>query len=97
MLIRRQDHWLTVNIGGEVVMMNAQNGKHIGLNKVGARIWDILEKPQTFDEICRVLVQRFKVTPDACHASVERFIGELAKQGAIVIVAPETASTSVVG
>jgi hypothetical protein len=85
MLIRKQEDWLSANVAGEVVMMSARTGRHIGLNKVGARIWDILDRPRTLDEICGILVQRFDVAPDVCRTEVESFLGELQQHGAITI------------
>ena len=88
MRLRRQEDWLSATIGDEIVMMSAQTGMHIGLNKIGARIWELLETPRSIDEICDVLVRRFEVAPEVCRAEVESFLADLQKHGAIAIDAP---------
>lgn len=88
MLIRKQEDWLSANVEDEIVMMSASTGMHIGLNRVGARIWEILETPRSVDEICEILVRRFEVAPDVCRTEVESFLAELEKHGAIAIDAP---------
>lgn len=85
MHIRKQDHWLSANVAGEVVMMSARTGKHIGLNKMGARIWELLERPRSLDEICDTLVQQFEVAPEVCRAEVESFLDELKRHDAVAI------------
>lgn len=88
MVIRKQEDWLSAKVDDEIVMMSARTGMHIGLNKVGARIWELLETPRSVDELCEILLGRFEVAPDVCRAEVESFLAELEKHGAIAIDAP---------
>jgi hypothetical protein len=84
MKVERQGDWLTAKIGDEIVMMNAKNSKYIGLSRVGARIWEIMERADTVEEICAILVAQFKVTPETCRDEVDNFLSKLAQQGAVV-------------
>ena len=83
--IRRVDDWLAAKIGEELVMMNVKNGGYIGLNEVGARIWDLLETPRDFDALCAQLECEYEVEPAVCRAEVEAFVAELARHGAASI------------
>ena len=80
----RKDGWLAAHVGDELVMMSAESGAYLGLNEVGARIWDIIETPTALPEICAALAIEFETTPDACRPDVEAFLGELASRGAVV-------------
>ncbi|HEX4304009.1 MAG TPA: PqqD family peptide modification chaperone [Rhizomicrobium sp.] len=84
-MIRRQGDWLTATVGDELVMMSATKGNYIGLSAVGARVWELIETPQSIDAICAELVKEFDVTPDVCRAEVEAFIADLGKHGAVAV------------
>lgn len=66
-------------------MMSAAKGNYIGLNEVGARIWELIETPQDFDALCDQLIQEFEVTSEICRAEVDAFCSDLVKHGAIAL------------
>ncbi len=72
-------------------MMSAEKGNYIGLSDVGARVWELIEAPQSLDEVCARLVQEFDVTPEVCRAEVEGFLNELVKHGAVALDPPQAA------
>ncbi|MGA7673657.1 MAG: PqqD family protein [Rhizomicrobium sp.] len=83
MIVRRQADWVVAKVGDEAVMMSVRRDKNIGLNEVGVQIWEAIETPRSVDEICRLLMMRFDVTPEICRVEVERFLGELRDNGAV--------------
>ncbi len=83
MLVRRQGDWLSAQVGDEIVMMSAEKGNYIGLNAVGARIWELISSPTPVDEICVRLLEEFDVAPDVCRTEVAAFLDELKARGAI--------------
>jgi hypothetical protein len=82
-MIARKDGWLAAYVGEELVMMSAESGAYLGLNDVGARIWEIIETPTALPDICAALAKEFETTPEACRPEVEAFLGELAARGAV--------------
>lgn len=82
-MIRRRDGWLTARVGGDLVMMSVGDNVYIGLNEIGARIWDLLETPRSLPDLCRVLMADYEVGADACQADVEAFLDDLERRGAI--------------
>lgn len=85
MSISKQGDWICAKVGDEIVMMSADEGKYIGLNDVGARIWELLDTPQSIDALCAVLVTEFEVAPEVCRPEVEGFIATLGEYRAVVI------------
>ncbi len=81
-MIRKQGDWMAAKVGEEIVMMSVQKGNYIGLSPVGARVWELLDTPQSLDALCAQLEKEFDVPPDVCHAEVETFIDQLVKHGA---------------
>jgi hypothetical protein len=83
MTIRKSTDWLCARAGDEVMMMNAAQGSYIGLNAVGARIWDLLDSEPDADAICARLVAEFEVEEADCRAEVDAFLAELEAHKAI--------------
>ena len=80
----RKDGWLAANVGEELVMMSAESGAYLGLNDVGAKVWEIIDQPKALSDICEGLAREFETTPQACQPEVEAFLTELEARGAVV-------------
>jgi Coenzyme PQQ synthesis protein D (PqqD) len=91
MIVRRQGDWLSAKVGDELVMMSAEKGNYIGLNGVGARIWELIETPQEVGTVCAQLQDEFEVESATCRAEVETFLNELVTHGAIALDRPPAA------
>jgi hypothetical protein len=83
MMIRGPGEWISAEANGETVMMSVQMGTYVGLNAMGARIWDLLADPQDLETLCATLVRDFDVTPEICRAETQAFLDILLRQGAI--------------
>jgi hypothetical protein len=84
-LIERKGDWLSARVGDEIMMMSPEHGKYIGVNEVGARIWELIEAPRDVDTVCEELQREFEVSPEVCKAEVDSFLAEMEKHGAIVV------------
>ena len=56
------------------VMMVLEKGKYFGLTPVGKRIWELIESPQSLQEIADVLMTEYEVTEIQCRQEVEDFL-----------------------
>lgn len=83
MLIRKSSDWLCARAGDELMMMNGAQGCYIGLDVIGARIWDLLDRVQTVDGLCAQLLTEFDVEDAQCRTEVEAFLTELEHHNAI--------------
>ena len=83
MTIRKSSDWLCARAGDEVMMMNAAAGTYLGLNAMGARIWDLLDTVPDEAALCDALCAEFAVEPDTCRAEVDSFLAELDRHRAI--------------
>lgn len=84
-MIRRSGDWLSARVGDEIMMMSAARGNYLGVNAVGARIWELIETPSDIDTVCAALVKEFAIDPDTCRAEVAQFVSEMEKHGAIAV------------
>ena len=83
MSISKSTDWLCARAGDEVMMMSASQGTYIGLNAIGARIWDLLDSTEDTGTLCARLVEEFEVGEAQCRAEVEAFLAELEHHKAI--------------
>lgn len=90
-MVCRQGDWLSAKVGDELVMMSAAKGHYVGLSEVGARIWELIEQPQSLDDVCARLQDEYEVTPQVCRDEVEAFLRELMDHGAVALDPPPAA------
>ena len=65
------------DIDGETVMMSIENGKYYGLDDIGSRIWELIEKPIKVSDLIDTLLERFDVDRETCERDVLKFLNEL--------------------
>ncbi len=76
-VIQRKLDMLFNEIDGEVVMLSIQNSEYYGMDKVGSRIWELLEKPLSFRELVVKLIEEYEVTEQQCTADTLTFLKKL--------------------
>lgn len=90
MIVSRAGDWISAKAGDEIVMMSVEAGKYLGLNPVGARIWELIETPLSVEALTAQPVSEFDIEEAACRTEVDTFLESLAKQRAIATsTAPE--------
>jgi len=72
-------------LAGEVVVLSLQTGRYYGLDRVGARIWDLLRTPARVADIRDAIVRQYEVEPDHCERDVLTLLQRLASQELIEI------------
>jgi hypothetical protein len=72
-------------IDGELVLLNIEGKELLGLNPVGARIWDLIDGTRAVDEIVDVLAGEFEATHDQLARDVDGFLAQLVAAGAVLI------------
>lgn len=69
------------DLGGELVLLNTDNGAYYGLNELGAKIWVLLKEEWSMKQICDSLFSQYEVTREHLAADVEKFINTLIGDG----------------
>ena len=59
--VQRNLNMVTSNLDGEIVMMSVEHGEYFGLDEIGTRIWEFLEKPVIVEELITSLTNEFEV------------------------------------
>lgn len=84
-VIARGDGWLSAWVGEEHVMMSANTGTCISLSETGGRIWELMETPVSFQQLCEGLAVEYEVDPLTLRADVTSFLNTMNQQHAILI------------
>ena len=83
MLYKAISEQLSGDLGGEAVILSLRTGQYYGLNSIGARIWELLQVPNSAPAIEETILSEFEVEPDECHDQVSSFIRLLESEGLI--------------
>lgn len=68
----------------EMVMMDLAQGKYFSLNPVATRIWELLERALTAEELCALLKEEYEVESRQCIEEVTEHLTEMESLGLII-------------
>jgi hypothetical protein len=83
-LYRRNSRTISGRLHDELVMMDLEQGKYFSLNPVATRIWDLLEKEMTTEELCSLLTEEYEVDESRCLQEVAEHLEEMVKLGLLI-------------
>jgi len=69
---------LASSIGGETVILGLQSGRYYGVDRVSARVWQILQEPSRVADICNTIVSEYAVDRHVCEADLLALLGQMA-------------------
>jgi hypothetical protein len=73
------------DMNGEKVMMSINNSKYYNLGEIGGRIWDLINKPISVDELVSCLISEYQVNRVDCEMQVSSFLESLLNEKLIQI------------
>ena len=82
-LIRRASNQIACDMGGEVVILDLQSGTYYGLDVVGARIWELIERPASFEALRDAIMAEYAVDADTCSRDILAFVEEMRTAGLV--------------
>jgi hypothetical protein len=68
---------LASSIGGETVILGLTAGRYYGVDGVGARVWEIIQKPALVSDIRDRVVAEYDVEPAACEADLLKLLEQM--------------------
>ena len=70
----------------EAAILNMKDGVYYGLNPVGARIWNLIQKPIPVRDILDVLISEYDVEKDVCQADLMELLDQLLEKELVKMV-----------
>lgn len=65
------------DLGGEAVVLDPHTGRYYGLNELGARIFELAQKPRSVERIMAALLQEYDVEESQLQADLLAFLREM--------------------
>ena len=76
---------LAASLGADhVALLGESRDNYHGLAGPAARIWELLETPQTIAALCRALIDEFDVDPAECASDTRAFLATLLEQALVL-------------
>lgn len=82
-------HQMSAELSGEYVILNLARGMYFGLDRVGARIWALLQEPRTVTQIRDLILEEYDVDPERCESDLLKLLEDLEQQQLINVVPVE--------
>jgi coenzyme PQQ synthesis protein D (PqqD) len=79
------DHVVYRTFVYETVVLNLQSGKYHGLNRVGGRMLEVIEKSETVGDAAEKLATEFGQPIERIEADLSEFCSDLAERGLITL------------
>jgi Coenzyme PQQ synthesis protein D (PqqD) len=76
---------VSCDLAGEAVILNLKSGIYYGLNPVGARVWSLIQQPQTVRTVLETLLEEFDVELNRCQRDLFALLEDMASKDLIVI------------
>jgi hypothetical protein len=76
---------IEAEVDGELVALHIDKGVCYGLNKVGSRVWQLIEQPAKIGDVCARLTSEFDVDAATCERDVLDLLEELRAEGLIEV------------
>jgi len=74
---------LSTDGNGQFVILGLRDGVYFELNEVGARIWELIQRPRTIHSVVAVLIEEFAVPFDRCETDVISLVTEMIGRGLV--------------
>lgn len=80
-VLRVPDNVATRRIGDETILLNLQTGTYFGLDIVGSRFLELLERDGKLAVVLHMMVEEFDVKPETLEGDILRLSEEMRSKG----------------
>lgn len=76
---------VSCSLGEEAAILHMRSGIYYGLDPVGARVWNLLERPRSVEELRAALIEEYEVEPAKCEGDLLALLERLSTEGLIEV------------
>jgi hypothetical protein len=84
-LISQTPGHVAADMDGEKVLMSVENGRYYGMDPVGSRIWELVEKETTFDALCEAIFREYEGDREQIQSDLKKYLQNLSEEKLITI------------
>jgi len=74
---------ISADLVGERVILHLDKGFYYGLDEVGSRIWESLQRPKRVGQVLETLLERYNVDREQCQRDLLKLLEELLSENLI--------------
>jgi hypothetical protein len=82
--LRISDAAVVRDLDGESVILNIESGIYFGLDRIGTRVWQLIEEHGDVDAIVRVMGDEYDADPQTLRADAEALVAVLIEKRLII-------------
>ena len=89
----RNNNFFAKAVDDELIMMDDKTGNYFSLNSVGKTIWELLDKPTSYEALLDKLMVIYNVSKEQCIEDIKPFLNNLIEKNLLSIYndsAPES-------
>ena len=79
------DDVVSCDLDGEAAILNLKDGVYYGLDPVGAKIWNLIQKPRVLKEVIEIICDEYDVDKDRCKDDIFELVEELLENGLVKV------------
>ncbi len=79
----RRDGVKTRLLDGAAVLVVPDRQVYFAINRVGARIWELLAEPRSLENVVAALAAQFDITESQCRREAEEFLRSLTEKNLV--------------
>jgi hypothetical protein len=87
-VVTRIEGLMSAAVDDELVVLSLRSDSYLAIDRIGRRIWELLESPRRFDDLVVVLAAEFRADPAVVAADVSAFLDELEAEGMVNATSP---------
>lgn len=76
---------VSCDLQGETAILNMENGVYYGLDEVGTRIWNLIQKPIKVENILKELLMTYDVDREECQRDLYDLLNEMDENGLLEV------------
>jgi hypothetical protein len=73
-------------VGEDAFLLNTQTNKYYGLEKVGARLWELLNEGKSLKDAHQIILSEYEVDPAQLEQDILELLEGLREHGLVEIV-----------
>lgn len=72
-------------LAGEVILLSLQAATYYGMDQVGARIWELVQKPARLADVRDAILAEYEVEPGRCERDLLAYLRQLVAAGLVEV------------
>ena len=77
---------LSANLGDTLAILHMGSNTYYGLDEVGLRVWELIQKPVSIGQLCENIVNEYDVDPKVLETDIVSLLEEMLEAGLVEIV-----------